>query len=63
MRQISNVIAKFSFALAFWSAMVILACSFVGLKHVREWEAKHNYPYGRMCNSFFTGYADTCPSR
>jgi hypothetical protein len=28
---------------------------------INGWEHDHNYPYGRMCNSVFTGWSDTCP--
>lgn len=27
-----------------------------------QWEKAHGYPFGRMCNSMFTGWADTCPA-
>lgn len=29
--------------------------------HTHEWERNAGYPFGQMCNSIFTGYADTCP--
>jgi hypothetical protein len=28
--------------------------------HVNAWEKANDYPYGKMCNSIFTGYVDTC---
>lgn len=31
-----------------------------GIKHINAWEKAHGYPYGKMCNSIFTWYKDTC---
>jgi hypothetical protein len=27
---------------------------------LNQWEKHNVYPFGRMCNSIFTGYVDTC---
>lgn len=27
---------------------------------INAWERAHNYPYGKMCNSAFTGWRDQC---
>lgn len=27
---------------------------------VSDWERANGYPYGKMCNSVFTLYVDTC---
>jgi hypothetical protein len=28
---------------------------------VSAWEKANGFPFGRMCNSVFTGFVDTCP--
>ena len=28
---------------------------------INHWERRHSYPYGKMCNSVFSGGVDTCP--
>lgn len=30
------------------------------LPKVHSWEQKNHYPYGKMCDSVFTMYKDTC---
>jgi hypothetical protein len=37
--------------------LAVLAAS---LPTIHAWEKAHGYPYGKMCNSVFTGYVDTC---
>lgn len=43
----------------------ILAGAIMSLTHgvpaIDAWEKANGYPYGKMCNSIFTGYVDTCP--
>jgi len=29
---------------------------------ISQWERSHDYPFGQMCNSVFTGYVNTCRS-
>jgi hypothetical protein len=37
--------------------LAVLAAS---LPSIHAWEKARGYPYGKMCNSVFTGYVDTC---
>ena len=48
---------------------IVLACVIVVLAAlsglamvpaIDRWERQAGYPYGKMCNSIFTGYVDTC---
>lgn len=48
---------------------LVLACLFIlalacgglaNVHHVNAWEKANGYPYGKMCNSIFTAYVDTC---
>lgn len=32
----------------------------VNVPRIQAWEKANGYPFGRMCHSIFTGYADTC---
>ena len=41
-------------------AMVSLVGLSVAVPRINAWEKANAYPYGKMCNSIFTGYADTC---
>lgn len=39
----------------------IIAIGFAIIPTIHEWERANDYPYGKMCNSAFTFYVDTCP--
>lgn len=41
------------------SALVLLLAS---TPRIQAWERANGYPYGRMCQSIFTAYVDTCPT-
>jgi len=42
------------------SLLVCTVALFVASVNVNAWEKANAYPYGKMCNSIFTGYVDTC---
>jgi hypothetical protein len=35
----------------------------VSSAYINRWEHKHDYPFGRMCNSVFTLWEDACPTK
>lgn len=41
----------------------IVAIMAAMLPHIHAWEKANDYPYGKICNSAFTFYVDTCPKR
>jgi hypothetical protein len=45
-------------------ALTLLVCTlavlFTAIPHIHAWEKANAYPYGKMCNSIFTAYVDTC---
>ena len=43
------------------AAYAIAFALIVGLPEINAWEKNAGYPYGKMCNSVFTLYQDTCP--
>lgn len=41
----------------------LVATAVVALTHMHDihaWEKANSYPFGKMCNSVFTLYVDTC---
>ena len=42
------------------SLLCAVMALFVLSANVKAWEKANDYPYGKMCNSIFTGYVDTC---
>lgn len=46
--------------LALFLASFTLLCAIVALPSIHAWEREAGYPFGRMCQSIFTGYANTC---
>lgn len=49
---------KTAFACLF---VLLIACVALANSHrIHAWEKQAGYPYGRMCNSIFTAYVDTC---
>ncbi len=49
----------FTLFIATLAITTVILFSFIPL--INQWERDHNYPYGQMCNSIFTGWVDTCP--
>jgi hypothetical protein len=43
------------------SWLVIVTSLFALSPAISAWERRNGYPYGRMCDSIFTGFEDTCP--
>lgn len=39
----------------------LIVALFATLPAIHRWEREAGYPYGKMCNSVFTLYVDTCP--
>lgn len=48
-----------------WILVIVEIVGFVLIlsPQVNQWERANGYPYGQMCNSIFTGYINTCPTR
>lgn len=42
------------------SMLVLVIVIMLNMHRVHEWEKDVGYPYGKMCNSIFTGFVDTC---
>ncbi len=42
-----------------WTAVVAVLLG--AQPAINAWERSRGYPYGRMCDSIFTGFEDTCP--
>ena len=45
------------------AVFIILAIALAGLMSVPQihaWEKANNFPYGKICNSIFTAYENTC---
>ncbi len=40
---------------------LMLVCIVAAIGPIHQWERANNYPYGKVCNSVFTGWQDTCP--
>lgn len=41
-------------------AICLAICGLISVPSIHAWERQAGYPYGKMCNSVFTGYVDTC---
>lgn len=67
MKQTMNYLTLPLAAVMFWLSIIVLIFSafppinLVGSIH--KWEQANDFPYGRMCNSIFTLYEDTCPKQ
>jgi hypothetical protein len=48
-----TIIALISLFTLFWLSLATRPV-------IHVWERDAGYPYGKMCNSIFTGYVDTC---
>lgn len=41
-------------------AIASILIGLIVISHAVAYEIEHNSPWGRMCNSAFTGFIDTC---
>lgn len=47
-------------AVVLLSLLVLTTWGFAMIPSINKWEREAGYPYGKMCNSVFTGYVNTC---
>jgi hypothetical protein len=50
-------------AITFVGLLVALTVTVLSGMALSQWERENGYPFGQMCNSIFTGYANTCPAK
>jgi hypothetical protein len=57
-----KTVKRIVFTLKLTLAAAVIAGLWMAAERAVAWERAAGYPYGKMCNSFWTGHVDTCPS-